>query len=132
MGLFDVFKKDEKKPIGLPDAPQPPRPFQSSKPEGEYSDYTELDFESLNNTLQPRYLIMVEELNSSLDTDRIMKKVRAGHILMVKNKLSKDEPTELRAIFSKLKNQCANLGGDVVAVQDDWLVLTPNAVRVIR
>lgn len=77
--------------------------------------------------------ISVERLNEFADTERILRSVRKGTIIFLKIKgLKEKDIGELKRAVEKLKKAVIANNGDIIGVEQDWLVITPEAVNVER
>ena len=77
--------------------------------------------------------IMIEKLESLADTDRIIKKVRTGNIVIARMKdLKENNLDELKHSISKIKTSCLVFQGDIAGVGDEWLLVTPSTVKINR
>ncbi len=111
MGIFDKIKQKE--------------------PEMEGEEYVELDFDE--GKPQKQVLIHIEKLMDFADTDRIMRKVRDGNIILVKIKeLKSKDITELKRSIEKIRKTCTAIDGDVAGIGEEWLIITPSYARVHR
>jgi SepF-like predicted cell division protein (DUF552 family) len=97
----------------------------------EEESYVEVDESKLAN--QKGINIKIEELNGFTDTDRIQNIVREGNVvfLRIKNLRQKDI-NELKRSVDKLKKTIIANEGDIVGVDEDFLILTPKFVKVFR
>jgi SepF-like predicted cell division protein (DUF552 family) len=97
----------------------------------EEESYVEVDESKLAN--QKGINIKIEELNGFTDTDRIQNIVREGNVvfLSIKNLRQKDI-NELKRSVDKLKKTIIANEGDIVGVDEDFLILTPKFVKVFR
>jgi len=77
--------------------------------------------------------VRVETLKDFTDTDRIQYLLREGSIIFLRIKeLRQKDLTELKRSVDKLKKTCAAMDGDIIGVDEDFLVLTPNFARIFR
>jgi SepF-like predicted cell division protein (DUF552 family) len=97
----------------------------------EEESYVEVDESKLAN--KKGINIKIEELNSFADTDKIQNIVREGNVvfLRIKNLRQKDI-NELKRSVDKLKKTIIANEGDIVGVDEDFLILTPKFVKVFR
>jgi len=80
-----------------------------------------------------KVLIEIETMNAITDSDRILRKVRGGSILLVKIKeLRERDIGELKRAVEKVKRTCIAIDGDIAGIGEDWLVVTPSIARVHR
>lgn len=111
MGIFDKIKQKE--------------------PEMEGEEYVELDFDE--DKPKKQIMIHIEKLLDFADTDRVMRKVREGNILLVKIKdLRAKDMTELKRSVEKIRKTCTAIDGDVAGIGEEWLIITPDFARVHR
>lgn len=97
----------------------------------EEENYVELGGEQ--EELSPRMLIEVEKMSDFADSDRLIKKVREGRVLLIKIKeLKEKDMTELKRAVEKVKKTCTAINGDIAGIGDDWIVVTPSVARVHR
>ncbi len=113
MSLFGkVFKKKEKEQVGT------------------VEEFTEIPIE----VDQPEKVkIIIEKLESLSDTDRIIKKVRTGNVVIARIKeLKENNLDELKHSISKIKTSCTVFQGDLAGIGDEWLLITPSSVKINR
>jgi len=84
-------------------------------------------------SLPGRVSITIEKLNEFSDTDRILRSVRKGNVIFLKIKgLKEKDIGELKRAVEKIKKAIVANNGDIAGVEQEWLVLTPEAVSVER
>jgi len=77
--------------------------------------------------------IVIEKLEDFADTDRILRAVRNGSLVFLKIKAMKEKDLgELKRSVEKLKKTVLAQNGDIVGVEQDWLILAPEHARVER
>ena len=77
--------------------------------------------------------VVVEKLDSYVDTDRIVRKAKSGSIVIAKIKdLKEKNMDELKNSINKIKSSASMFKGDVVGVSDEWLIITPPSVEIKR
>jgi SepF-like predicted cell division protein (DUF552 family) len=77
--------------------------------------------------------IRIEKLNDFSDTEQILKAVRNGDIIFLKIKgLKEKDIGELKRAVERLKKSMSANNGEVVGIEQDWLVLTPEHAKVHR
>ena len=77
--------------------------------------------------------IRIESLEDFADTDRIMRQLREGSIILLKIKGLKDKDMgELKRAVDKIKKGVAANNGDIAGMEQNWLVLTPHYAAVHR
>ncbi len=77
--------------------------------------------------------IRVEKLEDFSDTERILKSVRDGNIIFLRIRNLKDRDLgELKRAVERLKKSVMANNGDIIGVEQDWLILTPEFAMVHR
>ncbi len=77
--------------------------------------------------------VCVENLKDFADTSRVQQMVREGKIVFLKIKeLRQKDLTELKRAVDKLKKTCVAMEGDIIGVDEDFLVLTPSFAKIWR
>jgi len=103
------------------------------KAEGEESGEEFLELDSSAFDRQKEVNVRIETLEDYSDTGRIQGLVRDGSVVFLKiKKLRMQDISELKRAVEKLRKTCAAMNGDIVGVDEDFLILTPNFARVYR
>lgn len=77
--------------------------------------------------------IKIEKLNDFADADRVLRSIREGSIVFLRIKgLKEKDMGELKRAVEKLKKTVVANNGDIVGVEQDWLVLTPGYAVIQR
>jgi SepF-like predicted cell division protein (DUF552 family) len=77
--------------------------------------------------------IKIESVSEFGDTERVLKHVREGQIVLMKVKALKEKDLgELKRVVEKFKRTVLAQNGDIVGVEQDWLLLVPEHVTVHR
>ncbi len=77
--------------------------------------------------------IRIENLEEFADAERVLRQVREGSIIFLKIKGLKDKDMgELKRAVDKLKRTVVANNGDIIGVEQNWLILTPEFVAVHR
>jgi len=77
--------------------------------------------------------VRVETLKNFADTDRIQHLIREGDIIFLRIKrLRHEDLSELKRSVDRLKKTCKAINGDIIGVDEDFLVLAPNTARIFR
>ncbi len=77
--------------------------------------------------------IKIDKLTDFADTDRILKDVRDGSVIFLKIKgLKEKDIGELKRAVDKLKKTVLAQNGDIVGVEQDWLLISPEFAIVHR
>lgn len=96
------------------------------------AEYIEVDTDAIEGE-QKKIAIRVEELSDYRDIEMIQKYVREGSIVLLKiKKLRSKDLGELKRSIEKIKKTCIAIGGDIVGVEEDWVIVTPNFGKVYR
>lgn len=95
-------------------------------------EYIELKFEE-EPSEKKKIMVVVENLNSYVDSDRIQRKLREGCIVLMKIKeLREKDLDELKRSISRIKKTCMAIGGDIAGISDDWVIATPPTASIHR
>jgi len=104
--------------------------FKKKDEKDDIEEYLELPLEIEQ---QQHVKIMIEKMDTYGSVDRVLRKVREGHIVVAQIKHLRDQDMgQLKAAVSKIKAISENIGGDVVGVGDEWIVVTPATVKIER
>jgi SepF-like predicted cell division protein (DUF552 family) len=77
--------------------------------------------------------VKIDNLNNYADTDRIQQFLREGNVVFLGiKKLRAKDINELKRAVERLKKTCAAMDGDLVGVDEDFLILTPKFAKVYR
>ncbi len=80
-----------------------------------------------------KFGIRIENLEDFGDTERILRQIRDGSIIFLKIKgLKEKDMGELKRAVDKLKKSIAANSGEIVGAEENWLILTPEYVKVHR
>ena len=107
-----------------------------SKSEGQLvapEDYVEVDVTDTAATASSmgRVGIKIDKLTDFSDTDRILRAIRDGSVVFLRLKALKDKDMgELKRAIERLKKTVLAQNGDIVGVEQDWLILTPEFALV--
>ncbi|MEM5802207.1 MAG: cell division protein SepF [Candidatus Aenigmatarchaeota archaeon] len=105
--------------------------IKSKKAEESGEEYVEIPESILSG--EQKLNVRIENLRDFLDTDRIQQLLREGNIIFLKIKdLRNRDITELKRSVDKLRKTCLASGGDIVGVEEDFLILTPNFAKIYR
>ena len=97
---------------------------------GTEQDYAELVQEDEGASMLQ---IVVDRVESFTDSDRIIHNLREGKVVLAKiGEFKNTNIDELRRTVSKIKTICKALDGDIVAVANEWLIVTPPAAAVAK
>jgi len=77
--------------------------------------------------------IKIDRLADFIDTDRVQKAARNGAIVLVRIKeLKERDLSELKRAIDKLRKTCIAMNGDIVGIDENYILLTPNFAHVVR
>ena len=77
--------------------------------------------------------IRIESLAEFSETEKVLRFLREGSIVMLKIKTLKEKDlSELKRAVERLKRTILAQNGDLVGVEQDWLLLVPEHVTVHR
>lgn len=80
-----------------------------------------------------RLSVRIETLKDFSDVDRIQSMLRDGNIIFLKIKeLRENDINELKRSVDKLRKTCVAMSGDMVGLDEDFLIITPDFARVYR
>ncbi len=100
----------------------------NQKPE---SEYMEID-ESMMHT-DGKVGVRIETLVDYNDTDRVQQLVREGNVVFLRIRdLRARDIAELKRSVEKLRKTCTAMNGDMVGVDEDFLVVTPQYAQIYR
>ncbi|MEM5879190.1 MAG: cell division protein SepF [Candidatus Aenigmatarchaeota archaeon] len=98
-----------------------------SKKEEEFVE-VETGFEEEN-----KVNVKIDTLKSYSDTDRVLQSLREGNVIFLRIKdLRTKDINELKRAVERLKKTVSAMDGDLVGVEEDFLVLTPKFARIYR
>ncbi len=77
--------------------------------------------------------VRIETLKDYADVDRILQFLREGQIIFLRIKeLREKDLTELKRAVEKIKRTCAAIEGDIVGVDEDFIIVTPKFAKIYR
>ncbi|MBD3155734.1 MAG: DUF552 domain-containing protein [Candidatus Aenigmarchaeota archaeon] len=93
--------------------------------------FIELDHSSTDN--KQRVRVRIEDLEDYRDVEAVQRLVREGNIVFLKIKALREKNLgELKRAVQKLRKGSIAMGGDIVGVDDNFLVICPQFARVYR
>jgi len=103
----------------------------SDKPAEEQPDFVELGTQAFDEKTDVN--VRVETLKDLMDTDRIQYLMREGNIVILNiDGLRRRDLSELKRSVEKLKKTVAAMDGDIIGVDEGFLILTPRFARIHR
>mgnify|MGYP000085343116 CR=1 FL=1 len=101
---------------------------EETSPEEEYIEITP---EAVRE--ERRIMIRVEKVTGDVDVPRIQRYLREGYIIFLKIRdVRQRDISELKRIIERLKKTVLAINGDMVGVDEDFLVITPEYARIYR
>jgi len=77
--------------------------------------------------------VKIDSLASYTDTDRVQQSLREGTVIFLRIRdLREKDINELKRSVEKLRKTITAMNGDVVGVDEDFLVLTPQFAKIYR
>lgn len=100
--------------------------FDESIPEEEYVEV------GVSESRMPGKIgISIERLEEFGDTDKVLREVRAGSLVFLRIKSLKEKDIgELKRAVEKLKRTVLAQNGEIIGVEQDWLILAPEHAKV--
>ena len=96
--------------------------------EGEF-----IELDTAEETGGHKIQIKVDKIDDFIDTDRIQKAVRAGAIVLVKIKaLRTKDLSELKRAIDKLRKTVVAMNGNIVGIDEDYIMLTPDGSTILK
>ena len=94
-------------------------------------NFVEVDHSAAERKL--RINVRIEDLEDYRDVEVVQRLVREGNIVFLKIKTLREKNIgELKRAVQKLRKGSIAMGGDIVGVDDNFLVLCPQFARVFR
>jgi SepF-like predicted cell division protein (DUF552 family) len=91
----------------------------------------EIREEAFKEEIKPK--IRVEKLMNYADVTKIQEFLRNGEIVFLNIKdLRNSNLNELKKAVDKLKNTISAIDGDIVGIDDNYLLITPSYARIQR
>ena len=82
---------------------------------------------------QNNVTVKIDSLKSYADTDRVQQSLREGNVVFLRIRdLREKDINELKKSVEKLRKTITAMSGDVVGVDEDFLVLTPQFAKIYR
>ena len=96
--------------------------------EGEY-----IELDTSEEALGDKIQIKVDKIEDFIDTDKVQKAVRAGAIVLVKIKTIRERDlTELKRAIDKLRKTVVAMNGNIVGIDEDYILLTPPGATILK
>lgn len=106
-------------------------PKKSESTEEPADEYMEITEESMKS--DGKISVRIETLADYTDIDRIQQLVREGNVVFLRiTDLRVKDIAELKRAVDKLRKTCTAMNGDMVGVDEDFLVITPHFAQIYR
>ncbi|MBS3055167.1 MAG: cell division protein SepF [Candidatus Aenigmarchaeota archaeon] len=77
--------------------------------------------------------VKIESLKDYSDTDRVLQLLREGYVIFLKiRELREKDMATLKKAVEKLKKTISAMNGDVVGVDEDFLIIAPKFASIYR
>lgn len=78
--------------------------------------------------------VLVRKIEEFADTDAVLNHLREGDNILFVNirPLAERDRTELKRAIGRLKKTCKAVDGDIVGVEEDWVIITPENISIAR
>ena len=77
--------------------------------------------------------LKVEKLESVRDVDKVLNLLRQGFVVFLRIKeLRERSLSDLKRAVEKIKRTCEAIEGDIIGVDEDFIIVTPKNVRIFR
>lgn len=105
--------------------------MKKKKTEEEGDEFLEIPESALRDDAKINVRIM--SLKAYADTDRVQSMLRDGNIIFLRiSDLRHKDIAELKRAVDKLKKTCTAMEGDMVGVDEEFLIVTPRFAEVYR
>ena len=75
----------------------------------------------------------IEKLKDYNDVERVQKELREGSIIFLNIKeLRVRDISELKKSVDKLRKTCTAIDGDIVGIENEYLIITPSFAEIYR
>ena len=82
---------------------------------------------------QGKASIRIETINDYRDVEEIQKRVREGNVVFLRiRKMRERDIGELKRVVERLRRTTIAMNGDIIGVDEDFLILTPPSVKIYR
>lgn len=98
------------------------------------SEEQEEDFLEVSPVVEEgKVSVRIESLRDLTDTERVQQMVREGNVVFLRIRpLREKDITELKRAVDKLKKTIVAMNGDIVGVDEDFLIITPKFAKIFR
>jgi len=103
------------------------------KPSKEEMEEGEEFLEVGEETEDIKVKVVIENMDKFVDSEKILNFLRDNNVVFLRIKdLREKNISELKRTVDKLKKTVAAMGGDIVGVDENFLILTPKLARIYR
>ncbi len=96
--------------------------------EGEF-----IELDTAEEAAKGKIPIKIDKIEDFVDSDRIQKAARDGSIVLVKIKtLRERDLSDLKRAIDKLRKTTVAMNGDIVGIDEDYILITPSFAHVVR
>ena len=104
--------------------------FRKDQPKEEGEEFIEIETEGDDRR---RINVRIENLNDYRDVEEIQKLLREGNIVFLKiKKIRERDIGELKRSVERLRKTSMAMNGDIVGIDEDYLVLVPPFAKIYR
>jgi len=77
--------------------------------------------------------VKIDTMSSYSDAERVLQHLREGHVIFLRiRELREKNLNELKRAVDKIKKTANAMNGDMVGVDEDFLIVTPQYARIYR
>lgn len=92
-----------------------------------------VELEGVEYKTNVKMFIRILTLNDFSDVERVQNELRNGNVVWLRIKpLKEKDMIELKRAIDRLKKTVMSLEGDIAGVDEDYVILTPEGVRISR
>jgi len=104
--------------------------FRREEPSEDKEEFIEISTESEE---RGRANIRIENLQDYRDVEEVQKHLREGNIVFLRiKKLKERDLGELKRCVERLRRTATAMNGDIIGVDEDYLILTPPSAKIFR
>ena len=104
--------------------------FRREEPKEDREEFIEIETEGEGKR---RISIRIENLNDYRDVEGVQRQLREGSIVFLRiKKLRERDLGELKRSVERLRRTSIAMNGDIIGVDEDFLILTPPAAKIYR
>ena len=99
------------------------------KPQKEETEEVEIPLEERKEEIK----IKVEKVNEFSDTEKVLNLLRENYIVLVNIKdLRQRDLNELKRVVNRIKKSVEAIGGELIGVGEDFLLVVPAFVKIVK